>query len=160
MKKVITSLALMSVILITSCNNKNVDFYNKLVDINDAIKPQRVAFGNEVTKAEKADSATLVKIIDTLIPTLKEGMGKIKALQSEASDGKDLQQRFYALDSAILVSVEAVKKMVTVKMSEEETNTLNNNLINSAPVILSLDSSLQKSIAAYIKANDITLEKK
>jgi hypothetical protein len=158
MKKITTSLLVSSLTLLCACNNDKLNYYNQLVDINDSIRPYRMAFSKEASRGTQADSTILIKTIEAFAPHLKDGIAKIKTV-AYTQGGENLKQDFIAVDSIMLVMVSDMKDALITKHSDKEYEAINTKILSNTSSLQKNDSTLQKSIAQFVKENDITLNK-
>jgi hypothetical protein len=158
-KTTLFSIFCFCIFILSACNAKIKD-YNKLVNTYNSTESYRTKFDTEFTNsnADKGDSLTYIKAVDSLKFMLISNIATLKAM-NVPSDMNGIRQHFISSDSALLDGLDDCRKIKTDKLTPEETIVIGNRLISSGTNHGKIDSVMQLYLAAYRKANNIELEK-
>ncbi len=159
MKKYTLIILTTTIVMLVACSNDKLTYYNNFASIANDIQAPKNAFTKEASKGGQADSALLKKTIDSLVPTLITAIKNLKALESP-TDAKLMQQNAIAVDSMLLVSVQAVGTALTANLNDKDAAIFNAKMESNTADMLKMQALLDANVEKFRKENNIIIESK
>jgi hypothetical protein len=145
---------------ISSCNSGALVFNNKMIEVQQSLQPQILAFGNKMEAiGEEGDIKTMAPDAKLLIESLDKGIAKIKALEAP-KNGEEFKR-------SMLAQFEFMKKFCrqTIQLgdaatSQEEKLQIATDFMKAGEEATKLEEDTQAKQREFAKANGFKLQTK